>query len=156
METLCRTEQEELEARLEMFVEAIQSTPNLEIIDTYSISDTRYADDAFVLRNHNVPEGIEGAYIEVSISEIIEKVSSHEKAVEYIKVLNNEREPIILHGITRIVGYYSRIHNWLPSKIGELRDRVKSRGNGGYILEGKRPIFQKEALSYVEEISRIN
>ena len=29
----------------------------------------------------------------------------------------------ILHGITRIVGYYSRVSNWNKSKIGELNDR---------------------------------
>lgn len=28
-----------------------------------------------------------------------------------------------LHGVTRIVGYYSRISNWNKSKIGELHDR---------------------------------
>ena len=28
-----------------------------------------------------------------------------------------------LEGCTRIVGYYSRIHNWNKSKIGELKDR---------------------------------
>lgn len=28
-----------------------------------------------------------------------------------------------LHGVTRIVGYYSRINNWNKSKIGELHDR---------------------------------
>jgi hypothetical protein len=28
-----------------------------------------------------------------------------------------------LHGVTRIVGYYSRISNWNKSKIGELNDR---------------------------------
>jgi hypothetical protein len=28
-----------------------------------------------------------------------------------------------LEGITRIVGYYSRVSNWNKSKIGELRDR---------------------------------
>ena len=28
-----------------------------------------------------------------------------------------------LHGVTRIVGYYSRISNWNKSKIGELQDR---------------------------------
>lgn len=25
--------------------------------------------------------------------------------------------------ITRIVGYYSKVHNWNPSKLGELKDR---------------------------------
>lgn len=28
-----------------------------------------------------------------------------------------------LQGVTRIVGYYSRVSNWNKSKIGELRDR---------------------------------
>lgn len=28
-----------------------------------------------------------------------------------------------LQGITRIVGYFSRIHNWNESKIGELNNR---------------------------------
>lgn len=32
-----------------------------------------------------------------------------------------------LYGVTRIVGYYSRISNWNKSKIGELADR--HRGN---------------------------
>jgi len=30
-----------------------------------------------------------------------------------------------VYGITRIVGYYSRINNWNKSKLGELRDRRK-------------------------------
>ena len=36
---------------------------------------------------------------------------------------------IRLYGVTRIVGYYSRINNWNKSKIGELQDRHK--GNYG-------------------------
>lgn len=32
-----------------------------------------------------------------------------------------------LHGVTRIVGYYSRIANWNKSKIGELNDRHVGR-----------------------------
>jgi hypothetical protein len=32
-----------------------------------------------------------------------------------------------LHGVTRIVGYYSRIQNWNSSKIGELQDRHKGQ-----------------------------
>ncbi|MDR0676730.1 MAG: anaerobic ribonucleoside-triphosphate reductase [Elusimicrobiota bacterium] len=33
------------------------------------------------------------------------------------------REPIILDGITRIIGYFSKTSNWNKSKIGELKDR---------------------------------
>lgn len=32
-----------------------------------------------------------------------------------------------LHGVTRIVGYYSRISNWNKSKVGELHDRHMGR-----------------------------
>ena len=35
----------------------------------------------------------------------------------------------VVHGITRIVGYYSRINNWNKSKLGELKDR--HRGHYG-------------------------
>ena len=34
-------------------------------------------------------------------------------------------ELIHLLGVTRIVGYYSRVQNWNKSKIGELQDRHK-------------------------------
>ena len=32
-----------------------------------------------------------------------------------------------LYGVTRIVGYYSRVSNWNKSKIGELHDRHMGR-----------------------------
>ena len=38
-------------------------------------------------------------------------------------------------GITRIVGYFSRINNWNKSKIGELKDRHR----GNYSLTGAAP-----------------
>jgi len=39
------------------------------------------------------------------------------------------------YGVTRIVGYYSRINNWNPSKLGELADRRK----GDYSLKRAAP-----------------
>lgn len=39
-----------------------------------------------------------------------------------------------VYGVTRIVGYYSRINNWNKSKIAELRDRHR----GNYSLGGSR------------------
>ncbi|MFC1546530.1 anaerobic ribonucleoside-triphosphate reductase [bacterium] len=35
------------------------------------------------------------------------------------------REPVIIDGITRIVGYFSKVSNWNKSKLGELNDRRK-------------------------------
>ncbi|MFH0732795.1 MAG: anaerobic ribonucleoside-triphosphate reductase [Candidatus Omnitrophota bacterium] len=40
-----------------------------------------------------------------------------------------------IYGVTRIVGYYSRIDNWNKSKLGELRDRRKSPHNYQVALE---------------------
>jgi len=40
-----------------------------------------------------------------------------------------------VYGITRIVGYFSRINNWNRSKLGELRDRHR----GDYSLRGLTP-----------------
>ncbi len=65
------------------------------------------------------------------------KVLNHEKNVAYSvsleAILTQELEALIfaletgiknrLYGITRIVGYYSRVSNWNKSKLGELRDR---------------------------------
>lgn len=40
-------------------------------------------------------------------------------------VMSGKREPSVLQHMTRVVGYYSKIANWNPSKIGELKDRQK-------------------------------
>jgi len=46
-----------------------------------------------------------------------------------------------VYGITRIVGYYSRVNNWNPSKLAELRDRQR----GNYKLANPSP--HRSALS---------
>jgi hypothetical protein len=38
---------------------------------------------------------------------------------EIAKALNSHD----VHHLTRIVGYFSRVHNWNKSKLGELKDR---------------------------------
>ncbi|MBN2419339.1 MAG: hypothetical protein JXL81_08140 [Deltaproteobacteria bacterium] len=64
-------------------------------------------------------------------------------------------------GISRIVGYYSVIHDWNKSKKGELR----SRKDGNYTLAGKgdtskpdndiMPLYRRNpvAVAHDEEIS---
>jgi len=44
--------------------------------------------------------------------------------------LTGKRDAQVLIGMTRVVGYYSRVSNWNKSKIGELKDRQK----GDYVL----------------------
>ena len=62
------------------------------------------------------------------------------RVVDLIKALEtNEFQN--LQAITRIVGYYSRVHNWNKSKIGELQDRARgaySIGNGVKVSHAAR------------------
>jgi hypothetical protein len=67
------------------------------------------------------------------------KVLNHEKKAAYgvslEAIMEQELKEVVvaletgirnkLYGITRIVGYYSRISNWNKSKLGELKDRHK-------------------------------
>ena len=43
----------------------------------------------------------------------------------------NKAVPDVEH-MTRIVGYYSKVHNWNPSKVAELKDRQ----TGQYEIKG--------------------
>jgi ribonucleoside-triphosphate reductase len=45
-----------------------------------------------------------------------------------------------VYGVTRIVGYFSRISNWNKSKLGELKDRHR----GNYSVAGSFPKAQAE------------
>jgi hypothetical protein len=136
---------ESVEKSLTIFVEAVELSSDLEIIGTaFPSSD----EEVFVIRDYSKAEGIEGAYVEVSIDEIVQKVTDIDKAQEFIKVIQNDRKPIVLNGITRIVGYYSRVNNWNKSKVGELRDRA----NGSYGLTGKSPLFQDDRLDMIDSL----
>jgi len=48
-----------------------------------------------------------------------------------------------VYGLTRIVGYYSRITNWNKSKLGELRDRRA----GDYSLRALEPARSQDAVT---------
>ena len=141
---------EGIEESLSIFVEAIELSSNLEIIGTAFPSDTDNSrgKEVFVLRDYNKTEGIEGVYIEVSIDEIVQKITDLDKAQEFLRVIQNDRASIVLHGITRIVGYYSRVNNWNKSKVGELRDRA----NGRYGLTSEKPVFQSERLKMIDSL----
>jgi len=62
--------------------------------------------------------------------EIRKDILEHTDYKNLISVLSG-REAIVVDGITRIVGYFSKISNWNKSKIGELDDRRK----GNYKIE---------------------
>ena len=49
-------------------------------------------------------------------------------------VITGQERPLALYQVTRIVGYFSRVESWNPSKLGELADRR----NGNYIVTEDR------------------
>ncbi len=135
---------ESVEKSLTIFVEAVELSSDLEIIGTALPN----SEEVFVIRDYSKTEGIEGAYVEVSIDEIVQKVTDTDKAQEFINVIQNDRKPIVLEGITRIVGYYSRMSNWNKSKVGELRDRHSKN----YALGGQSPVFEEERDTFVDNL----
>ncbi len=135
---------EKIEKSLTLFVEAVELSSDLEVIGTALPSN----EEVFVIRDYSKSEGIEGAYVEVSIEEIVRKVTDCDKAQEFVNVIQNDRASIVLNGITRIVGYYSRVNNWNKSKVGELRDRAK----GSYGLTGQNQLFQDDRMDMIDSL----
>lgn len=141
------TEQCDVEKALTLFVEAIELHADLEIIGT--AKPINEGSEVFVIRDYSKAEGLDGAYLEVSINEIVAKVSDIEMVKQFIAVLTNERKPVVLEGVTRIVGYYSRVDNWNKSKIGELRDRTQFH----YTLGGKLPEHDEERIGRINNLT---
>ncbi len=155
--------EETVEEIVMAFSDAVEDRDNLEIIGSYIPTDTAIKDEILVIENYAVEEGIEGKFIEVSVSEIVRTIYSDgsktafERAEQMVRAILGERSDIVLHGITRIVGYYSRVTNWNGSKRGELRDRVLSRERDrGYVLGTDRPVFTKEAVDYIDNMSNLS
>ena len=141
---ICASVTESVEKSLTIFVEAVELSSDLEIIGTAFPN----SEEVFVIRDYSKTEGIEGAYVEVSIDEIVQKVTDTDKAQEFIKVIQNDRKPIVLNGITRIVGYYSRVNNWNKSKVGELRDRAQRN----YGLTAESPKFDADRMNVIDSL----
>ena len=107
------------------FVEKVEDSERFEVVGTDK------DDSVLVLSDTTKKDGIYGKYIEVGVEEILTAPLK-----DIWDVIANNRKKIVLEGITRIVGYYSRTHNWNKSKVGELRDRIVSREHGGYGFNG--------------------
>lgn len=110
--------QDIFEESVGLFAGAVEESGSLRIVGT---SFDKAKREIFVVEDISS----NGEYIEVMVSEVIEKVRNVAVAKEFVKVMMGERSPMILSGVTRIVGYFSRVNNWNRSKIGELRDRRK-------------------------------
>jgi len=111
--------------KLNSFVEKVEGSERFEIVGTDK------DEEVIVLSDTTKREGIYGRYIEIGVKEILTAPLK-----DIWDVIANNRKKIVLEGVTRIVGYYSRTHNWNKSKVGELRDRIVSREHGGYGFNG--------------------
>lgn len=146
----------QVEKALTLFVEAVELSADLEVIGTaFPKSED---EEVFVIRNHSKDEGIEGAYVEVPIGEVVRKVTTMDKAQEFVSVIQSNRKSIVLEGVTRIVGYYSRVNNYNRSKVGELRNRIESRMHGGYGFNGTGVDLNAygDAMNTMEGMSKLN
>jgi hypothetical protein len=132
---------------LELFVEEVDKYDNLEIVGEVQGGGCS-GSDIIVIENSDVPEEVEGHQITVEVAEIFAKCYNDKTTERFLKVVNCEENPIKCFGVTRIVGYYSRVQNWNKSKIGELRDRQEGQyGTGNHNVQ-----YKKEALATVDAL----
>ncbi len=116
----CVSDKEVNNNGLDFFVSTIELSNDFKIIASESHDDG----DLLIVKDLEKADGEFGVYLEISVNEIM-KIENFDDAVEFLRVMRGDRESIVLEGVTRIVGYYSRVNNWNSSKIGELRDRGK-------------------------------
>ncbi len=107
--------------------------------------------DLVTVEDTSKDEGIYGKFIEIPVMEIVEKPLN-----QLMDVLNLKRKSRTLDGITRIVGYYSRVDNWNSSKKSELHDRILGRYEGGYGFNGTEVNYNQldDALKYADNSPR--
>lgn len=136
------TMENQLMKSLELFVNEVDKYSNLTIV----AEEEKDGAEVLVLENTEVPKDVEGHQITVEVSEIFAKCVDEKSVTRFVKVVNCDANPLVCHGITRIVGYYSRVSNWNKSKIGELRDRLGEN----YALSGKTPEHEEARLALVD------
>lgn len=123
-----------IKGRLDAFVAAVEDTGYLEFdgitVDSNSNKSCNETtkDSCIKVLNHSREISFTvstDAIIRTPIDDLINALTTG-------KIIN-------LHGVTRIVGYYSRINNWNSSKRQELIQRIESRRDGvGYAVDGNR------------------
>ncbi len=115
--------------------------------EIYGVNDEK---DLVVVEDTSKDEGFHGKYIEIPVKELMKSLE------QLMDVLNLKRKSLVLDGVTRIVGYYSRVSNWNNSKKQELRQRIESRYHGGYGFDGTKSKFKEldEALVTVDNSPR--
>jgi len=129
----CITEDCKLEISSGSKIEAFDLAINM--CDRFEIAGVDESETRFVLRDTDADEGVEGRYIEIDIQEVVDKPLK-----DVLAVIKEGRNDVVVKGYSRIVGYYSGIHNWNASKLSELKDRQE----GTYGTPNFNPKHQDE------------
>jgi len=117
-----------IENRLAIFVDTISGAHGVLELDGY-IDDAARKDKDFPLSLLGAPDGFKINNVRLEASVVVPVGVILENDINVLVDALRSFEFIKVQGVTRIVGYYSRVSNWNRSKIGELRDRQK--GNYG-------------------------
>ena len=96
---------------------------NRHCIDWKEVDETDEHGKGFYFHWNNPKDPEDGECCHM-IPEAVEKLSPQ----KFYQAVVSGRD--VIH-MTRVVGYYSRVENWNPSKKGELKDRQK----GNYTVE---------------------
>jgi hypothetical protein len=127
---------------LELFVEGIDAHENLELVGEFVNGS---GETILVVEDLSLAKDVEGHQTEVDLTEVFSAIKDEKSAQRMVNVVAGQEDPIKLNGITRIVGYYSRINNWNKSKIGELRERNQRH----YALGSKPPVHDEERMQVI-------
>lgn len=119
-----------LEKKLSAFEDEIQNSPCLSIDGLLNVGDTVPGTDIVVTLDSLK---VDNNHMEQSFLVPVDEIVRADKA--QLKALIRSLEDNVMirvDSITRIVGYYSRVHNWNSSKAqGELVDRRNGYYNFG-------------------------
>jgi hypothetical protein len=126
----------------ELFVEHVEAHENLELVGEF---ENGSGETILVVEDHSLAKDVEGHQIVCDLTEVFSAIKDEKSAERFVAVIAGEDSPIKLNGITRIVGYYSRINNWNKSKIGELRERNQEF----YALTGKAPKHDEQRMAVI-------
>ena len=123
-----------IEYRVAEFVDTVVANFGVLALDGY-IDEAAKKAKGFPESLMNAPEGfkIDNERLEKSVIVSVDAIMHTPLNVLIDALKTNEFIKVL--GVTRIVGYYSRVTNWNRSKIGELRDRH----NGNY---GVSPVMR--------------
>lgn len=122
--------------KLEAFDEALANHEFLEIDGDYEECGKQY----LKILNHNIEEAFR-----VSVDDVIKQ--KHSVIIRALETGVNIR----LHGMTRIVGFYTRFTEWNRSKRAEHQ----ARRRGNYVVHGKvNGSYDNEAIEVLERMNQ--